>query len=163
MTTVTATPRSTPVRLLGLLGFVAVVAAVAVIGSLATSGSSSEYATLPRPSWAPPSWLFGPVWTVLYAMMAVSAWLVWRRVGLTRHLVPFAVQLALNAAWTPLFFGAGEYAWALVDIIALWLAIGVTGWAFWRVSRPAAALLLPYWLWVTYAAALTASIVMMAR
>jgi tryptophan-rich sensory protein len=161
MSTLTAPPRSTPARLVGLLASAAVVAAAALIGSLAVSGSSQEYASLARPSWAPPSWLFGPVWTMLYAAMAAAAWLVWRRVGLGRALVPFAVQLLLNAAWTPLFFGAGRYGWALVDIVALWLAIAVTTVVFWRVSRPAAVLLAPYWLWVTYAGALNAAIVVL--
>jgi benzodiazapine receptor len=75
----------------------------------------------------------------------------------------FSAQLLLNTAWTPLFFGAGEYGWALVDIVVLWLAIAITVAAFWRLSRPAALLLVPYWLWVTYAAALNAAIVAMNR
>jgi tryptophan-rich sensory protein len=161
MSTLTAPPRSTPARLVGLLAWTVPVAAAALIGTLAVSGTTQEYASLTRPSWAPPSWLFGPVWTVLYASMAAAAWLVWRRVGLGRALVPFAVQLLLNAAWTPLFFGAGRYGWALVDIVALWAAIAVTMVAFWRVSRPAALLLVPYWLWVTFAAALNTAIVVL--
>jgi translocator protein len=163
MSTLTAPPRSAPRSLVGLLGCVLAVAAAALIGTLAVSGASQEYASLIQPAWAPPSWLFGPVWTVLYATMAAAAWLVWRRVGLDRTLVPFAVQLLLNAAWTPLFFGAGQYGWALVDIAALWLAIAVTIVVFWRVSRPAALLLVPYWLWVTFAAALNASILALNR
>jgi translocator protein len=163
MSTLTAPPRSAPSSLVGLLACVIAVAAAALIGTLAVSGTSQEYASLARPSWAPPSWLFGPVWTALYASMAAAAWLVWRRVGLDRALVPFAVQLLLNAAWTPLFFGAGRYGWALVDIVALWLAIGVTVVVFWRVSRPAALLLVPYWLWVTFATALNASILALNR
>jgi tryptophan-rich sensory protein len=163
MSTLTAPPRSAPMSLVGLLACVIAVAAAALIGTLAVSGSSQEYASLVRPSWAPPSWLFGPVWTALYASMAAAAWLVWRRVGLDRALAPFAVQLLLNAAWTPLFFGAGQYGWALVDIVALWLAIAVTIVAFWRVSRPAALLLVPYWVWVTFAAALNASILSLNR
>jgi benzodiazapine receptor len=163
MSTLTAPPRSAPSSLVGLLGFVIAVTAAALIGTLAVSSATQEYASLIRPAWAPPSWLFGPVWTVLYATMAVAAWLVWRRVGLDRALVPFAVQLLLNAAWTPLFFGAGRYGWALVDIVALWLAIAVTIVVFWRVSRPAALLLVPYWLWVTFASALNASILALNR
>jgi translocator protein len=150
-------------RVAGLFVWAVAVAAAALIGGLAVADAAGEYASLQRPPWAPPSWLFGPVWTVLYAGMAVAAWLVWRRVGVDRTLVPFAVQLVLNAAWTPLFFGAGAYGWALVDIIALWLAIAVTIVAFWRVSRPAAVLLGPYWVWVTYAAALNASILALNR
>jgi translocator protein len=163
MSTLTAPPRSAPTSLVGLLACVIAVAAAALIGTLAVSGAAQEYASLIRPSWAPPSWLFGPVWTALYASMAAAAWLVWRRVGLDRALVPFAVQLLLNAAWTPLFFGAGQYGWALVDIVALWLAIAVTMVAFWRVSRLAALLLVPYWVWVTFAGALNASILSLNR
>jgi tryptophan-rich sensory protein len=151
-------PRSAGVRWAGLAVFALAVTAVAVLGSLAVTGTSGEYASLERPGWAPPSWLFGPVWTVLYATIAVSGWLVWRRVGAHAALLPYAVQLLLNAAWTPVFFGAGRYGWALVDIVALWFAIAATVAAFWRFSRPAALLLVPYWLWVTYATALNASI-----
>ena len=151
-------PRSVGVRWAGLAAFGLAVAAVAVFGALAVTGTSSEYASLRRPGWAPPSSVFGPVWTVLYATIAVSGWLVWRRVGAHAALVPYAVQLLLNAAWTPIFFGDGQYGLALVDIVALWFAIAVTVVAFWRISRPAALLLVPYWLWVSYATALNASI-----
>jgi len=96
---------------------------------------------------------------VLYAMIAVAGWLVWRRVGWTPALTVYAAQLVLNAAWTPIFFGAGRYGWALADIVLLWVLIGVTVVMFRRVSRPAAWLLVPYWLWVTYATALNAAIV----
>lgn len=153
--------RSPVVRWAGLAGFLAAVAAAALIGTLAVTGTAGEYATLDRPAWAPPSWLFGPVWTVLYAMIAVAGWLVWRRVGADRVLVPYVAQLVLNAAWTPIFFGAGRYGWALVDIVAMWLAIGVTVHSFRRVHPTAAWLLVPYWLWVTFATALNAAIVVM--
>jgi tryptophan-rich sensory protein len=102
--------------------------------------------------------LFGPVWTVLYIAIAVAGWLVWRRVGWGPALGAYAVQLALNAAWTPLFFGAGAYGLALAEILVMWLAIGVTVVLFWRVSRPAAVMLVPYWAWVTYATALNFAI-----
>jgi tryptophan-rich sensory protein len=151
-------PRSPAARWAGLVAFGLAVAAVAALGALAVSGTQSEYAALERPAWAPPSWLFGPVWTVLYGMIAIAGWLVWRRTGAGAPLLPYAVQLVLNAAWTPIFFGAGAYGWALVDIVALWCAVAATVVAFRRVSRPAAWLLVPYWLWVTYAAALNASI-----
>jgi tryptophan-rich sensory protein len=163
MSTLTAPPTTAPARAVGLLACLVTVAAAALIGGLAAADASTEYASLARPPWAPPSWLFGPVWTALYAGMAAAAWLVWRRVGIDRTLVPFAVQLVLNAVWTPLFFGAGAYGWALVDIVALWLAIAVTVVVFWRVSRPAALLLVPYWVWVTYAGALNASILALNR
>ncbi|MEU1888282.1 TspO/MBR family protein [Micromonospora sp. WMMD987] len=141
-----------------LLGFGAAVAVAAAIGGLGVSGTSDEYAALRQPAWAPPSWLFGPVWTLLYAMIAVAGWLVWRRVGFGPALWAWSVQLVLNAIWTPLFFGAGRYGLAFAEIVLMWLAIAVTVVAFRRVSRPAAALLLPYWAWVTFAAALNFSI-----
>ena len=99
-------------------------------------------------------WVVAPVWTALYLMMPTSAWRVWRRGGWAaqqRPLALYLVQIALNAAWTPLFFGAHAIGLALVEILALWIAILLTLLAFDRVSRPAAALLLPYWLWVGFA------------
>jgi len=153
-----ARPHGRTSSLLGLLGFGAVVAAVAVVGSLAVGGGGREYAQLDRPAWAPPAWVFAPVWTVLYAAIAVAGWLVWRRVGLGAPLVPYAVQLVLNALWTPLFFGAGAYGPAAVEIVLLWLAIGATVVVFHRVHPVAAWLLVPYGAWVTYAAALTIAI-----
>ncbi|MBV1849533.1 TspO/MBR family protein [Catellatospora tritici] len=141
-----------------LAGFVAAVTVVAVVGALAVAQPADDYAALARPGWAPPSWLFGPVWTLLYAMIALAGWLVWRAVGWGPQLVPYAVQLVLNAAWTPLFFGAGQRGVALVDIVALWVAVGVTVLAFRKVSTAAAWLLVPYWLWVTFATALNFSI-----
>jgi tryptophan-rich sensory protein len=158
MTALADPPRSTVARWAGLALFVAAVAAAALIGTLAVTGTEGEYASLDRPAWAPPSWLFGPVWTVLYGLIAISGWLVWRRVGWHAALVPYAVQLVLNAAWTPIFFGAGEYGWALVDIVAMWFAIGATMLVFWRISRPATLLLVPYLLWVSFATALNAVI-----
>jgi len=139
--------------------FVVASFAAAAIGGLGVAGTAQEYQNLVQPDWAPPSWLFGPVWTVLYVLIALSGWLVWLRAGWGPPLVAYTVQLVLNAAWTPLFFGAGAYTLALVDIIAMWLAIGVTVVLFWRVSRLAAVLLLPYWAWVTFATALNAAIV----
>jgi benzodiazapine receptor len=156
-------PQSTSARWLGLAAFSAVVTAVALIGSLAVTGTSTEYASLQRPSWAPPSWLFGPVWTALYAMIAVSGWLVWRRVGIGSALLPYLAQLLLNAIWTPLFFGLGAYGWALVDVVVLWAVIAANVVVFWRLSRRAALLLVPYWLWVTFATALNASIWLLNR
>lgn len=141
-----------------LAGFITVVAIAAAIGGLGVSGTATEYDGLRQPGWAPPSWLFGPVWTVLYAMIAVSGWLVWREVGADRRLWPYVAQLILNAAWTPLFFGAGEYGLAFADIAVLWLFIVATVVLFARIHRVAALLLLPYLAWVTYAAALNLSI-----
>lgn len=139
-----------------LFGLAATV--TAGIGGLGVAGTAQEYQSLEQPAWAPPPWLFGPVWTVLYAMIAVSGWLAWRKVGWGPALWAFAGQLVLNAIWTPLFFGAGQYGLALLDIVAMWCAIGVTVLLFWRANRPAALLLLPYWAWVTFATALNFAI-----
>lgn len=109
------------------------------------------YAALNKPTWNPPPWLFGPAWTLLYTLMAVAAWMVWKRVGFAKPLKLYFVQLALNAAWTPIFFGAHEMGWALVEILALWIAILITLRAFWAVSRPAGVLFVPYLAWVSFA------------
>lgn len=142
----------------GLAVFVAAVIATALIGSLAVGGAAEQYGTLRQPGWAPPSWLFGPVWTVLYAMIAVSGWLVWRKVGWGKEVAVFAAQLLLNAIWTPLFFGGDLFGLAFADIAVLWVLIGATIALFWKVSRPAAWLLVPYWVWVTFASSLNFSI-----
>ena len=111
----------------GLAVFVVAVAAVAVIGSLSAVSAASDYAALQRPSWAPPSWLFGPVWTVLYVMIAFSGWLAWRA-GARRSLALFGLQLVLNALWTPLFFAGGRFGLALVDIVLLLAAVAYDVW-----------------------------------
>lgn len=110
------------------------------------------YASLSKPAWNPPGWIFGPVWTLLYVMMAVAAWLVWKRDGWRQALWLYVVQLGFNAAWTPMFFGAQQIGWAFAVIVALWLAILVTLLAFLRVSKAAGWLLVPYLAWVTFAA-----------
>ncbi|MDD3178827.1 MAG: tryptophan-rich sensory protein [Opitutaceae bacterium] len=119
------------------------------------------YALLQKPSWNPPGWVFGPVWTALYILMGVAAWLVWRRGGFRVHRRPlglFLIQLALNALWTPLFFGLHSPALAFVDIVALWLAIVATLAAFRSIHRGAALLLTPYLAWVSFAAILNFTI-----
>jgi len=157
MTSDVARPAPTA-KWLGLAGFGVAVAVAALIGGLGVAGTADEYRSLEQPSWAPPSWLFGPVWTVLYIMIAAAGWLVWRRTGWSRALTVYAVQLALNAIWTPIFFGFGRYGLALADIAVLWVLIGVTIWLFRPVSRLAAGLLVPYWAWVTFATALNFAI-----
>ena len=115
------------------------------------------YAGLDKPAWNPPGWLFGPVWTLLYAMMAVAAWRVWQYGGWDRQkasLILFVVQWALNALWTPLFFGLHRPGWALVEILVLLVAILATLRAFWHVDRLAGLLLLPYAAWVSFATVL---------
>lgn len=119
------------------------------------------YAALHKPSWNPPDWVFGPVWTTLYLMMATAAWLVWRQGGWARQgrlLGLFVTQLALNALWTPLFFGLHSPPLAFACIIALWIAVAMTARGFRPVSRPAALLLLPYQLWISFAAVLNFAI-----
>jgi tryptophan-rich sensory protein len=142
----------------GLAAFAAAVILTVVIGTVAVTGTSEQYQTLQQPSWAPPSWLFGPVWTVLYAVIAISGWLVWRKVGFGVQIAVYAAQLVLNAIWTPLFFGGDMFGVAFADIVALWILIGVTIALFWRVSRAAAWMLVPYWAWVTFASALNFAI-----
>jgi len=115
------------------------------------------YAGLKKPAWNPPAWIFGPVWTTLYTMMALAAWLVWKRGGFVAQRKPLALfltQLVLNAAWTPLFFGLHWPGIAFAEIVLLWLAIAATLAAFCVVSCTAAWLLVPYLGWVSFAAAL---------
>ncbi len=109
------------------------------------------YAALNKPSWNPPAWLFGPAWTLLYTLMAVAAWLVWKRVGFSRPLALYFVQLALNAAWTPIFFGAHQLGWALIEILVMWIMILLTLLSFRRVNPTAGWLFLPYLAWVSFA------------
>ena len=138
------------------------VAAAAGLGGVAASSASATYDALELPAYAPPSWLFGPVWTVLYVAMAVAAWLVWRRVGADRALLAWGVQLVFNAAWTPLFFAADAYALALVEIVVLLAAVVVvTTVLFARRRAVAAWLMVPYVAWVAFATALNAGIVVL--
>lgn len=143
---------------LTLAGFVVTVFVAAGLGGLITRNSvPTWYAGIHKPSWTPPNWLFGPVWTLLYISMAVAAWLNWQHGGWEKNwpaLSVFALQLILNAAWTPLFFGAHRIGWALVDIVALWAAIGTTLVLFWRADMISGAILIPYWCWVSFAVAL---------
>lgn len=143
---------------LALLGYVAAVVLVAALGGVAASNSGETYDRLDLPPFAPPSAVFGPVWTLLYAMIALAGWLVWRRVGIDSSMAPYAVQLVLNAAWTPLFFAAGWYGVALVEIVVMLAVIGVTIAQFWSRSRAAALLLVPYAAWVAFATCLNAAI-----
>ena len=142
---------------------------VGLAGALFTTPDSlgNWYANLNKPSFNPPNWIFGPVWTTLYIMMGISAYLVWRK-GLDSKpirivLVCFIVQLILNAIWTPLFFGLHSPLLGLIDIILLLNAIIVTVYAFSKISRPAALLLIPYLAWVSFATVLNASIYLLNR
>lgn len=127
------------------------------IGGAASIQAGPFYAQLVRPEWAPPGSVFGPVWTVLYLLMGIAAWLVWRVGGLRAArtaLTLFLVQLVLNALWSWLFFGWHLGALAFVDVLLLWASILATLIAFWRVSPLAGALLLPYLAWVSFASVL---------
>jgi tryptophan-rich sensory protein len=135
--------------------------AAALGGLFSVGGDGGWYADLAKPSWTPPSWLFGPVWTALYGMMAVAVWLVWMRRHDRPAAVPmtvFALQLVLNAAWTPLFFGLHRPGIAFADIVLLWLVLVATVWLFWGRRAIAGLLLVPYLLWVSFAAALNFAI-----
>jgi len=146
----------------GLIIAFAVTFAAAAIGSAFTARSVGDwYLGLARPTWTPPSWLFGPVWTLLYSMMAVAVWIVWQRASPSAAVLPltlFGIQLALNAGWSALFFGLRLPGAAFAEIVLLWLSILAALLAFWRVAPVAGALLLPYLAWVSFAAALNLAI-----
>ena len=150
--------------MLVLAAFIVVCFAAAGGGSLATTPqtvSGGWYSTLDKPFFIPPASVFGPVWTVLYLSMAVSAWLVWRREVFSRAqaaMALFSAQLVLNLLWSVIFFGLEAPGLALVEIVALWTAILLTILAFSKISRLAGWLLVPYLAWVTFATALNAGI-----
>jgi translocator protein len=154
-------PFSVSEKFIGLLGWLLLTFAAAAVGAIASANAGRFRAELTRPSWAPPGWLFGPVWSVLYALMGISAWLVWRArgfAGARGSLILFVVQLAANAFWSWLFFTWHKGGLAFLEVLLLWFLILVTVVAFWRISRVGAALLLPYLAWVTFASALTFAI-----
>jgi tryptophan-rich sensory protein len=139
-----------------LAGFIVLCLAAGALGGLATAQSVTVwYPTLTKPTWNPPAWVFAPVWTTLYVLMALAAWRVWRRGAIAKSALQlFIVQLALNVAWSFIFFGARNPGLAFAEIIVLWLAIIATTRAFWRLSQPAGMLMLPYIVWVSFAAVL---------
>ncbi len=144
-----------------LVGWFALTWATAAVGAAASVQAAPFYAELVRPAWAPPGWLFGPVWTVLYTLMAIAAWLVWRARGLDgarTALVLFGVQLIANALWSWLFFVWRLGGVASLEVITLWCLVLATVLAFWRENKLAGALLLPYLAWVTLASALTVAV-----
>jgi len=146
---------------LGLIGWFVVSFAASAIGAVASVQAGAFYGQLLRPSWAPPSSVFGPVWTILYALMAISAWLVWRCGGMHANraaLSLFLLQLSFNALWSWLFFAWHLGGWAFVEIVVLWFLIVATLVSFWRVRPLAGALLIPYLLWVSFASALNYSV-----
>jgi tryptophan-rich sensory protein len=141
---------------------VAICFGAAGAGSHFTAPSIPEwYARLSKPAWTPANWVFGPVWSLLYLLMGVSAWLVWRRAGIVASGLPlglFLAQLVLNVAWSGIFFGLHRPGLAFAEIIVLWLAILATLASFWRVTPLGGVLLLPYLLWVSFAAGLNFAI-----
>jgi benzodiazapine receptor len=147
---------------IGLLVLVILCFAVASLGELATTPNIPNwYAGLAKPSWTPPDWVFGPVWSVLYLSMAIAAWLVWRQAGLAGAAAStalFGIQLLLNALWSWLFFGLHSPSAASVDIVLLWTAIAATTVAFWLRSTVAGILFLPYLVWVSFASVLNLAI-----
>lgn len=141
----------------GLLGWIVVSFAASAIGARASISASTFYAQLTQPAWAPPAWVFGPVWAVLFALMAIAAWLVWREGGFAAQrnaLVMFLAQLALNVLWSWLFFAWQLGGIAFAEVLLLWAAILLTIVLFWRVKPLAGALLVPYLLWVSFASVL---------
>ena len=148
-------------QILGLVGWLVVSFAASAVGAMATIQAKSFYSRLAQPPWAPPPGIFGPVWTVLYALMGIAAWLVWRSGGFRpnrKALTVFLLQLAFNALWSWLFFAWHRGAWALADVLVLWILIVAALVSFWRVRPVAGALLIPYLLWVSFASALNYSV-----
>jgi translocator protein len=148
-------------QLLGLAAWLGVTFIAAAIGSIASINAGPFYQQLTRPDWAPPATVFGPAWTVLYTLMGIAAWLVWRRGGFRAAQAPlvlYLVQLGFNALWSWLFFAWRLGALAFAEILLLWVLIVATVVTFWRVRALAAALLVPYLLWVSFASALSYAI-----
>lgn len=143
---------------LGLVSWLVATLAAGGTGAIASSRADAFYGQLSQPSWAPPAWVFGPVWSALYLLMAVAAWLVWRKCGFRGARVAlwlFIIQLIANALWTWLFFVLHRGALAVAEIAVLWLLIAATLLTFWRLHLVAAILLAPYLAWVSFASALT--------
>ncbi len=139
-----------------------------MIGSLFTfSAIATWYASLQKPAFSPPNWVFGPVWTILYFLMGISLFLVWKKLGKKKDrkvmlgLQFFGFQLAANVLWSLLFFGLRSPFLAFIEIIALWLAILATTYQFWKIDKNAAYLLVPYLLWTSFAAVLNYSVWML--
>jgi tryptophan-rich sensory protein len=149
-------------RWLVLLGFLAVAFAAAAVGGLATASSvSTWYVGLHQPSWNPPAWVFGPVWSLLYTLMAVAAWRVWRHhesPGVPVALGLFYAQLGLNMLWSVLFFGLRSPGWALLEIFVLLSVLAVVQVRFQRIDRLAGLLWTPYVAWVGFATVLNATV-----
>jgi tryptophan-rich sensory protein len=151
-----------PTRWIGLAAIILVCLGAGGLGAIATTPAiDGWYGAIAKPTWNPPDWVFGPVWTTLYGLMAIAAWLIWRPSGFKAAAVPltlFALQLLLNIAWSWIFFHYQQPGWAFVEIIALWAAIAATLAAFFAHSTVAGWLLTPYLAWVSFAAVLNFTI-----
>lgn len=150
--------RSLIQQALGLVVWLGLCYAAAAIGAIASADAPAFYAQLTKPDWAPPAKVFGPVWSTLYTLMGIAAWLVWREGPSQRvkaALTLFVVQLGVNALWSWLFFAWHMGGFAFVEVVLLALLIASTIVLFWRVRRVAGVLLVPYLLWVSFASALT--------
>lgn len=157
----TTTSRSRATDFAALPVWLGVSFAAAALGGFASAGAPAFYARLVKPAWAPPAWLFGPAWTVLFLLMGTAAWMVWQareHPGARAALGLFGVQLVFNALWSWLFFAWRLGGLALAEIVLLEVLILATMVAFWRVRPAAGALLIPYAAWVAFATALTASV-----
>jgi len=159
---VSENPKSPLAQAIGLVVAIVICFAAAGLGAAATTPEiRGWYASIAKPTWNPPAWIFGPVWTLLFLMMAVAAWLVWRRAGFAGAKLPlafFAIQLALNTLWSVLFFGFHNPGAAAVEIVLLWAAVLATLITFWRRSHWAGGLLVPYLAWVSFASVLNFTI-----
>lgn len=153
---------SIAVHAIGLVVSIIVCFSAGFLGSMATNGSVDNwYVEINKPEWNPPNWIFAPVWSTLFLMMAVAVWLVWKQAGFGKSrfaLGAFAAQLVLNALWSVVFFGMKETGWACVEIAMLWAAIVVTTCQFYRHSKLAAGLMIPYLMWVSFASFLNFTI-----
>lgn len=152
------TRQSVPRQFFGLAAWILVCFAAGGIGAIASVEAREFYSQLTRPDWAPPGWVFGPVWSTLYALMAIAAWLVWRLHGFKAGqtaLMLFIGQLAVNALWSWLFFAWHQGGLAFAELLILWALIAATTVSFWRHSILAGVLMLPYLAWVTFASVLT--------
>lgn len=148
-------------EIVGLAGWLLLCFAFAAVGAMASVDSPAFYAQLQRPAWAPPAWLFGPVWSLLYFMMGLAAWLVWRERGFRGASIAlglFLLQLLLNGAWSWIFFVWHLGRPAFVEILLLWATLLATLIAFWRIRPAAGLLLVPYLAWVSFASALNYAI-----
>jgi len=149
-------PHTFRAQLAGLIGWLFVTFAAAALGAIASVDAASFYAELIKPSWAPPASAFGPVWSILYMLMAIAIWLVWREPRTTKQATGlFMIQLSVNALWSWLFFVWHLGAWSFTGVILLLLLIVSTLFSFWKISRMAVALMIPYLLWVGFASVLT--------